>query len=671
MSEDESNESTPTSSDIEDSEEPNETFSTFDHHYNDPFYVDKTLLIKKLLKVNHVLIIAPSRFGKSLNMDMVKRFVEIECDEKGNPIELKIDEAARRLKKKQPQSKNYELFKGKKIFREKEIMYKHFGKYPTICADFGGVQGSNFEQILDSLRTVVHRAYQKHDYLLKADLWNREAFVKKDFMDYFNLRKSKLRTVEEIKTGLVLLSKFLHAHYGRRVFVFIDEFDVPVNRMVYKDRMDSNDREDTIELLQVMIRDLLKGSDDFVERSLSNACQQLGGILSGSANNVRLCSFMQKHSFVEFYGFHKDEVKDLLKRAGLSDHLNEVTAMYNGYKKILKNGDVIEISSPWAIMQYVLTTVFDIYWSAGIPKQIKAAIGNSKIRSKIADIMMGKCVEIKYCKKLEIQDIEKLNKMICRIEIDEQDVNLFLQFLLEMAFFYPSPGKDKTLQLNLPNESVRTVLNDILYKTDFIKKYFDHSPVDIKNFTDSAESVATSCKKRLEETEDIDHTKSNAFIKKKFYELANNIKTLFNSGKNPPENEREFQAGLYIYLKQVFHYAAIERYTCHNTVCDIVIIIGDYMLIIEIKHFRKSAPDAYAQVLDNKYCTLSQKASVEKAFPTNTPNVEGHIPMGLHRDKDGEISITYSLKDAVVVTVSTKDQIKKKSKNQKKKQTNK
>ncbi|KAK0175862.1 hypothetical protein PV328_000059 [Microctonus aethiopoides] len=579
MSEDESNESTPTSSDIEDSEEPNETFSTFDHHYNDPFYVDKTLLIKKLLKVNHVLIIAPSRFGKSLNMDMVKRFVEIECDEKGNPIELKIDEAARRLKKKQPQSKNYELFKGKKIFREKEIMYKHFGKYPTICADFGGVQGSNFEQILDSLRTVVHRAYQKHDYLLKADLWNREAFVKKDFMDYFNLRKSKLRTVEEIKTGLVLLSKFLHAHYGRRVFVFIDEFDVPVNRMVYKDRMDSNDREDTIELLQVMIRDLLKGSDDFVERSLSNACQQLGGILSGSANNVRLCSFMQKHSFVEFYGFHKDEVKDLLKRAGLSDHLNEVTAMYNGYKKILKNGDVIEISSPWAIMQYVLTTVFDIYWSAGIPKQIKAAIGNSKIRSKIADIMMGKCVEIKYCKKLEIQDIEKLNKMICRIEIDEQDVNLFLQFLLEMAFFYPSPGKDKTLQLNLPNESVRTVLNDILYKTDFIKKYFDHSPVDIKNFTDSAE------------------------------------------------------------------------------ICDIVIIIGDYMLIIKIKHFRKSAPDAYAQVLDNKYCTLSEKASVEKAFPTNTPNVEGHIPMRLHRDKDGEISITYSLKDAVVVNYVVQEAI--------------
>ncbi|KAK0167691.1 hypothetical protein PV328_012410, partial [Microctonus aethiopoides] len=126
------------------------------------------------------------------------------------------------------------------------------------------------------------------------------------------------------------------------------------------------------------------------------------------------------------------------------DHLNEVTAMYNGYKKILKNGDFVEISSPWAIVQFIRTEEYAKYWSAGIPDQILAVYGD----------------------------------------------------------------------------------------------------------------------------------------------------------------------------------AAIERYTCHNTVCDIVIIIGNYMLIIEVKHFRKSSPDAYAQVLDNEYCTLSEKDSVEKVFPTNTPNVE-------------------------------------------------
>ncbi|KAK0072363.1 hypothetical protein PV325_011466 [Microctonus aethiopoides] len=372
MSEDESNTSTPTSPDTKKIGKVDETSSTFEYHYNRPDYIDKTLLIKELFEVRHVLITAPSRFGKSLNMDMVRRFVEIEINEKGDPIELKIDEAARRLKKKQPQSKNYKLFQGKKISREKEIMYEHFGKYPTIYVDFARVKGSNFKQILKGMRLAIHRAFRKHAYLLKADLWNREDFDKKDFKNYVKRSKYGSLSLEQIESGLVFLSEILHAHYGRRVFVFIDEFDVPVNTMVYEDDMKPKDRKKTIKLLQEIIGDLLKGSEETVERSLSNACQQLGGILSGSANNVRLCSFVQDHSLVEFYGFHKDEVKDLLERAGLSDHLNVVTAMYSGYKKILKNGDVLEISSPWAIVQYVITTVFDIYWSAGIPSQIKA-----------------------------------------------------------------------------------------------------------------------------------------------------------------------------------------------------------------------------------------------------------------------------------------------------------
>ncbi|KAK0176117.1 hypothetical protein PV328_000285 [Microctonus aethiopoides] len=207
-----------------------------------------------------------------------------------------------------------------------------------------------------------------------------------------------------------------------------------------------------------------------------------------------------------------------------------------------------------------------------------------------------------------------------------------------------------------------------------MEKYFDHSLVDIENFTDSAESVAITCMKRSKKTEDIDHTKSNASIKQKFYQLANNIKILFNSGKHPPGNEREFQSGLYIYLKQRFGDAAIERHTLDGKVCDIVIVIGDFMFIIEIKHFRDSAEGAHDQLLDNKYYTLAEKELVEKIFRENTPTVKDHIRMGLHRDQEGEISIAYTFKDTPLkerVLVSTKDQIKKKSKKTKKTKKNK
>ncbi|KAK0072377.1 hypothetical protein PV325_011443, partial [Microctonus aethiopoides] len=549
------NEPTPTSSDTKEIGKPNETYSTFDHHYNDPFYVDKTLLIKKLLKVNHVLITAPSRFGKSLNMDMVRRFVQIELDGNYKAIELDVEEDKPLLKEIQPKSENFKLFQGKKIFREKEIMYEHFGKYPTIFVDFARVKGNNFNEVLDGLREIIYRAYLEHDYLQFPEnnsFWDKRATDKITFMKYYGSEGHKVLTLQEIKSGLIFLSRILHAYHGRKVFVFIEEFDVPVSSMIYKDRMNRNDKEDTIELLQEIISDLLKGSEKFVARSLSNACQQLGGILSGSANNVRLCPFLQDDDLVEFYGINKDEVKDLLERARLSDNLNEVIAMYNGYNKKLKNGDVVEISSPWAIMQYIRTTEFNKYWSAGIPSQIGSVIGDSKIKSKIEEMMSGKSVDIIYKEKLKIKDIHTLNKMICRTEIDEREVDLYLQFLYEMGFFSLNLIKKDRLKLTVPNDSVRTVLNDILYDADFVKKYFDHSPVLIKKFTDSAERVAIACMKRLKKTRNTDHTESDASIKQKVYELANDIKILFKSGKYPPGNEAELQSGLFHYLRQRF-----------------------------------------------------------------------------------------------------------------------
>ncbi|KAK0079793.1 hypothetical protein PV325_000812 [Microctonus aethiopoides] len=630
MSEDESNEPTPTSSNTKEIEKPNETFSTYDHHYNDPFYVDKTLLIKKLLKVNHALVTAPSRFGKSLNMDMVRRFVELEVGRNKKAIKLDVEKDKPYLKKIQPKSKNFKL----------------------------GVQANDFNGILSRLRKAVNRAFGEHAYLKYNSWWRHSRFNKEDFMEYFDRKKSELLSQESVEDGLQLLSEILYEYHGKKVFLFIEEFDVPVNSMVYEDKMSRDDKENSIKLLQIIIQNVLKGNEKYVAGSLSNACQQLGGILSGSANNVRLCPFLQDDDLVEFYGFNKDEVKDLLERAGLSDNLNKVTEMYNGYKKTLKNGDVVEISSPWAIVQFIRTTKFNKYWSAGIPRKIEPVIGNSEIRSKIKQMMSGESVEIIYKDKLVIEDIHSLNKIICRTEISERDVNLTLQFLYEMGFFTPTFIEGDCLKLTTPNDSVRTALDDILYRIDPIKKYFDHSPVDIKNFTDSAERVAISCMERSKKSEDIDHTESNAFIKQKFYELANDIKILFNSGKHRPDNEREFQSGLYHYLRQKYGDAAIERHTLDGKVCDIVIVIGDFMFIIEIKHFRDSAEGAHDQLLNNKYYTLAEKELVEKIFPENTPTVNDHIRMGLHRDWEGEISIAYTFKDTPLkerVLVSTKD----------------
>ncbi|KAK0071452.1 hypothetical protein PV325_012914, partial [Microctonus aethiopoides] len=98
---------------------PNGAGSIYENYYNQPYYIDKTLLIKELFKKTHVLITTPSRFSKTLNMRMVKNFVEIEVDKDDKPIVLDIDEDKRCLKEVQPRSKNFTLFQGKNIFKDK------------------------------------------------------------------------------------------------------------------------------------------------------------------------------------------------------------------------------------------------------------------------------------------------------------------------------------------------------------------------------------------------------------------------------------------------------------------------------------------------------------------------------------------------------------------------
>ncbi|KAK0177264.1 hypothetical protein PV328_001336 [Microctonus aethiopoides] len=264
------NEPIQTSSKTTETREINTNYSYYDGHYNQPFYVDKTLLIKELLKSGHVLISAPPRFGKTLNMDMARRFLEIEVDEDGKAIELDVDEDKRCLKEVQTRSKNFKLFQGKKILRENKFVFKHFVKYPTIHVDFRELVGHDFEEILVKFRKIINKAFRQHAYLEKSSLWDREEYNKETFMEYFDPVKCASLNKLDVEEGLEILAGFLHGHHGKAVYMFIDDLDVPVHTMVYQNLMSTKDKRETIEFLQDITRYLLK-ENEFIGRSLSNS----------------------------------------------------------------------------------------------------------------------------------------------------------------------------------------------------------------------------------------------------------------------------------------------------------------------------------------------------------------------------------------------------------------
>ncbi|KAK0177325.1 hypothetical protein PV328_001393 [Microctonus aethiopoides] len=549
MSGHEMNGPTPTSSKTVETRGINTNYSYYDWHYNQPFYVDKTLLIKELLDTHHLLISTPPRFGKTLNMDMARRFLEIEVDENGKAIELDVDEDKRCLKEVQTKSKNFKLFQGKKILKEKEFVFKHFGKYPIIHVDFSELVGHDFEEILVNFRKIINKAFRQHAYLEKSSLWDREEYDKEDFMEYFDPVKCASLDQFDIKRGLNFLADILHKFYGKAVYMFIDDLDVPVHTMIYQNMMSTEDKRETIKLLQDITRNLLK-ENEFVERSLTNACLIFSTLILQRANNIQYYPFMHKCMFPKFYGFEEGEVKCLLEKAGRLEDFNEIKQKYNGYNTTSSDGSYIEIYNSWAIMNYLKTGNCDIYWPAGILDKIKKAVDHAEIRPTIAQIMSNESFGLNYCYIPNISDIETLSKILCRNEVDKRrDADFFIQFLSEQGFFRSTYGSFANFFLKIPNRIVYSVIDEILGSIESINKYYNHSPELIEKLTDSFKDLA---RLRNEET---------------VHALTENIVALFKSGKTP-NTRYELQSVLDAYMLQKFQHVSAKCRTSLQAKCD-------------------------------------------------------------------------------------------------------
>ncbi|KAK0093240.1 hypothetical protein PV326_013988 [Microctonus aethiopoides] len=549
MSNNEMNEPTQKSSNTTKTREINPNCSYYDWHYNQPFYVDKTLLIKELLKTPHLLISAPPRSGKTLNMDMARRFFEIEVDEDGEAIDLDVVEYKCWLKIVETRSKNFKLFKGKKILEEKEFVFQHFGKYPTIHVDFNNL-------------------------------------------------------------------------------------DVPVQSMIYQNTMSIEDKRETIRLLQNVTKELLKWNES-VARSLSNACLKFSNIILQRANNVSHHAFKDDKLFPKFYSFEETEVKYLLKKAGRLEDFNEIKEKCNGYKTTLEDGSHIELYNSWAVMNYLKTGNFDVYWPASILDKIKQTVEHDKIRPKIAKIMSNDFYQEYYRKWMEFSHIETLSKILCRNEVVKHvDADLFMQFLTEQGFFRSICRNHSSLCLEIPNRTVYSVFDEILGSIESINKYYNHSTELIEKLTDSFKDLA-----RLRNEEAV-------------HALTESIVALFRSGKTL-KTRYELQSVLDAYILQKFQHVSAKCRTSLHAKCDTVLVIADLsvMFIIEYKSDHWDSNNVNQHISDRGCDTLAEGASLKEIFPEDTPTVQNRIRLEIQIDFP-KISITYSFNNMEPNTVS-------------------
>ncbi|WP_375334100.1 AAA family ATPase [Candidatus Tisiphia endosymbiont of Xenochironomus xenolabis] len=371
---------------------------------NSDIFVDKSLMIKELLEDSGAvtLITRPRRWGKSLNMDMVRRFFEIEVGEYGNPLP-------------QEQRVNHKLFSGGEVdlgFDETKILkplkianvansMKRQGQFPVIIISFKGVRGSSYQEIEVGIKSQIINLFAKHRYL--------ERYIKQDEKLLIDAQKEILQRYftgklieDDIKNSLKFLSDLLYKHFNQKVYILIDEYDTPINSS-YMEFGHKEEFNQVLKLFRAIFGNSLKTNDSLQKGVITGILRVAKANLFSDLNNLTECSLLDER-FSSSYGFTQAEVDELLTKVPTTTKPEEIKNWYNGYNF---GGEVIY--NPWSIMQCLASKgKLDHYWiDSGGTDWIDHVLLSDEMQQNIQALVAGKTITSSITKHINFADINK------------------------------------------------------------------------------------------------------------------------------------------------------------------------------------------------------------------------------------------------------------------------
>lgn len=375
------------------------------------YYTDKTMLIEQLLlnwsKVT--LFTRPRRFGKTLNMSMMRSFFETGADKS--------------------------LFDGLYISRNKALCEAHMGKYPVIFLTLKGVEGLTFADAKMMLRSILSTEMDRHYYLKTSNALTDE--------DKAYFVKMLTGTDENINDSLRKLSQLLYKHYGQKLVIIIDEYDVPLDKAYQNGYYN-----EMVSLIRGLFGQALK-TNDYLQFAILTGCLHISkeSIFTG-LNNFEVISIMDSQ-YDECFGFTDAEVQEILRYYNLSEHYADMKEWYDGY-----HFGSTDIYCPWDVIRYCKSLCADPaakpqdYWSN--------SSGNSLVRSFIdkADVQTKDEIE----RLIAGEYIEKdISLELTYDEIDKCIANLWSVLFTTGYLTKQGVTEDGRVRLSIPNKEIRNL----------------------------------------------------------------------------------------------------------------------------------------------------------------------------------------------------------------------
>ena len=387
------------------------------------YYVDKTGLIRDLLntrKAKVTLITRPRRFGKTLGMNMLANFFDIQKDSKA-------------------------LFEGLEVSKDTTLCEQWRNQWPVLFVSFRRVDGLNFQSAYGMLKTTICELCIEHRYLLESTQ------VPHEHKETMRRLLQKTASDDELSSSFLLLTHMMQAHYGKPIILLIDEYDVPLAKAsangYYKEMLD-----------------VMKG---IMQAMKDNSALQLA-VITGCLRIAKESIFTGTNNFVsdtitssrlnEYFGFTQAEVDKLLEDTGLTDHAEDLKAWYDGY-----HFGEFDIYCPWDVMNYLQDLQFDP--SKKPVSNWKNTSDNAIIRSFIdySGPSISKKLELLLSGGYIVQTIEE-DLTYDYLHSSEDNLWSILYLTGYLTRVREIPASDGALALTIPNAEVQEIFRSTIQK---------------------------------------------------------------------------------------------------------------------------------------------------------------------------------------------------------------
>ncbi len=414
------------------------------------YYVDKTLLIKEFLDQKPLvsLFTRPRRFGKTLNMDMLRVFFEISEEDTSK------------------------YFKDKAIWRCGEEYRKHQGQYPVIFLTFKDVKFDSWKATLDKIRDLLQEEFGRHQELADSD--KLAEYEKTYFARILNGDASEV----DLTASLEKLSQMLTKHYGKAPIIIIDEYDTSIQEGYSKDFYD-----EIIGFMRNFFSGAFKDNKNLTYGFLTGILRIAQESIFSGLNNLTVNSVMDEE-YDQFFGFTASEVRDMLEYYGVLDKETELKDWYDGYLF-----GSTEIYNPWSVINYI---------SKGcIPQAYWVNTGKNEILEDVLKVATDDITERLYSLLRGERVIARIDQNVVYRSLSEDPANIYS--LLLVAGYLKTPKKELQAdgsylcEVSIPNREIAAV-----YKSEILSHLLQIGAITRTTANKIAESLYANDYKKLQ-----------------------------------------------------------------------------------------------------------------------------------------------------------------------------